>query len=267
MKISILGCGWLGFPLAKKLIEKGNSVSGSTTAEAKIEVLKKSNISPFIIALKEDKTEGNIADFLKNSEILILNVPPKLRDENKENFVQKIVHLIPHIVASKVKNVLFVSSTSVFGENNTLVTEASTPNPDTESGKQLLEVEKLLQENKHFTTTILRFGGLIGNDRQPGRILAGKTNLNNPDTPVNLIHLDDCIGIITAILSKKCFGEILHGVAPLHPSRKVYYTQKAITLELPLPQFQENGISSKKIIESQKVSTLLEYRYQLNLYS
>mgnify|MGYP003615968040 CR=1 FL=1 len=41
MKISILGCGWLGFPLAQKLIETGYEVKGSTTSESKLEALKK----------------------------------------------------------------------------------------------------------------------------------------------------------------------------------------------------------------------------------
>lgn len=54
-KISILGIGWLGFPLAKKLIEIGYDVKGSTTSESKIEVLKTNNIQPFQIELYEDE--------------------------------------------------------------------------------------------------------------------------------------------------------------------------------------------------------------------
>ncbi len=267
MNISILGCGWLGFPLAKKAIVAGHTISGSTTSLAKMELLQKNNINPFQISVNEDGIVGDISGLLKDSELLIVNIPPKLRAGNAENFVQKIKHLIPHLEEASLKNVLLVSSTSVFGENNTMVTESSTPNPDTESGRQLLEVENLLQQNKAFTTTILRFGGLIGEDRQPGRSLAGKTNLANPDTPVNLIHLEDCIGILLTIIAKQNFGEIWHGVAPFHPTRKEYYTQKTIQLQLPIPEFQTNSNSSLKLIESDKIATLLGYSYQLPLYS
>jgi hypothetical protein len=38
-------------------------------------------------------------------------------------------------------------------------------NPDSEGGRQLVLVESLLQKNTDFKTTILRFGGLIGDDR------------------------------------------------------------------------------------------------------
>lgn len=50
-KISILGCGWLGFPLAKALLLKGFSVKGSTTSSEKLATLEKAGITPFLITL------------------------------------------------------------------------------------------------------------------------------------------------------------------------------------------------------------------------
>lgn len=46
-KISILGCGWLGLPLAKALIENGFSVKGSTTSTDKLTALENDGITPF----------------------------------------------------------------------------------------------------------------------------------------------------------------------------------------------------------------------------
>ena len=63
-QISILGCGWLGFPLAKALVSKGFSVKGSTTSDEKIAVLKNAGIEPFLIALSENKTSGKLTEFL-----------------------------------------------------------------------------------------------------------------------------------------------------------------------------------------------------------
>ena len=63
-KISILGIGWLGFPLAKKLIENGFNIKGSTTSESKLDLLKNNNIQPFQIELSEKEIKGNIEGFL-----------------------------------------------------------------------------------------------------------------------------------------------------------------------------------------------------------
>ena len=38
--ITILGCGWLGLPLAKALVKAGYQVKGSTTREENLETLR-----------------------------------------------------------------------------------------------------------------------------------------------------------------------------------------------------------------------------------
>ncbi len=270
-KISILGCGWLGLPLAKRLIEKGNSVNGSTTSENKLSILKDAEINPFLVILSEvEGVSENIADFLAESEILIIDIPPKLRavDPNSEKkaFVEKIKNLIPFIEKSTIKKVLFVSSTSVYGDDNSIITEETIPNPETESGKQLFLAEKLLQENQNFETTILRFGGLIGEDRHPVKFLAGKENLENPDAPINLIYLNDCIGIIEEIINQSKWNEVFNAVAPFHPTREEFYSQKAIKMNLPEPKFSSEKSNIKKVISSEKIQTILSYKFKLDEY-
>lgn len=272
-QISILGCGWLGLPLAKKLIEKGFLVNGSTTSEEKISILENSGIQPFLIALESNTISGNIEKFLAASKTLIIDIPPKLRRNSNDSspllrktFVEKIENLIPFIEKSTIENVLFISSTSVYGTNNGVVTETTLAEPETESGKQLLEAESLLQNNKSFKTTILRFGGLIGEDRNPVTFLAGRKNLENPDTPINLIHQEDCIGIILEILrqaqnDKLVWSQTFNAVAPFHPTRKEYYTQKAKEWNLALPEFDGNKSSNRKIISNSKVEEFLKYTF------
>jgi UDP-N-acetyl-D-mannosaminuronate dehydrogenase len=96
-QISILGCGWLGLPLAKALVQNGFSIYGSTTSQEKLTVLKKSKIQPFLIALESDNVVGAVKDFLQESKTLIIDIPPKLRGPNKEDFIGKIEMLIPYI--------------------------------------------------------------------------------------------------------------------------------------------------------------------------
>lgn len=260
-QISILGCGWLGSPLAKALLQKGFSVKGSTTSMDKIAALRTAGIDPFIVQLGEQKVSDNITDFLANSEILVVNIPPKLRGNATENFVAKIEHLLPFIEKSTVTKVLFVSSTSVYGEDNLHVAEATPLDPDSEGGRQLAVVENLLQKSTHFKTTILRFGGLIGEDRNPVRFLSGKENIENPEAPINLIHREDCIGIIEKIIEMNSWNEVYNAVAPYHPSRKEYYTQKAQELHLALPKFAATNSSIGKTVLSDKLIQLLQYSY------
>lgn len=181
-------------------------------------------------------------------------------------FVKKIENLIPFIEKSTVKKVLFVSSTSVYGDENGVITEETEPNPDTESGKQLLLAEALLQNNRNFETTILRFGGLIGEDRQPVKFLAGKENLENADAPVNLIHQNDCIGVIQEIINQSKWNEVFNAVAPFHPTRSAYYTQKAIDLNLALPKFSSEKSNIKKTISSEKTERVLNYKFKPENY-
>lgn len=260
-KISVLGCGWLGLPLAQALLRDGFPVHGSTTSEEKLTTLKKLKIKPFLIALESHGVIGAIEDFLQGSKTLIIDIPPKLRGINKEDFIGKIQLLIPHIEKSTVENVLFISSTSVYGDENDNVTEETELNPDSEGGRQLAIVEKLLQMNTHFKTTVLRFGGLIGEDRNPIRFLAGRANIDNPDAPINLIHQEDCIGIILQIIRKNAWGETFNAVAPFHPSRSVYYTKKAMELNLAPPTFNYGNPSTGKTILSDKLQRMLDYTF------
>jgi nucleoside-diphosphate-sugar epimerase len=234
-------------------------------------VLKNAGISPFQIQLEEHQIIGNIEDFLKETNVLVIDIPPGLRREtsssNEMTFVNKIEKLIPYIEKSGIQKVLFVSSTSVYEDSFPIVeiTEETKPNPDMESGKQLFVSENLLQNNIYFKTTVIRFGGLLGDDRHPINFLAGKTNVENPDAPVNLIQREDCIGIIEKILNQveyDIWGETFNAVAPQHPTRKTYYQKKAELFNLPLPTFAEHSESKGKMISSKKVETILGYSFQ-----
>ncbi|CAI2765910.1 NAD(P)H-binding protein [Flavobacterium collinsii] len=272
-QISILGCGWLGLPLAEKLIKKGHSVKGSTTSESKLPILEASGIKAFLVAIESESISNSITNFLAESEILIIDIPPKLREKNLNlttssglTFVRKIENLIPFIEQSTVKKVLFVSSTAVYGNDNGTITEETCPNPETESGKQLLLAEALLQKNQKFTTTILRFGGLIGEDRHPVKFLAGKENLENPDAPVNLIHQNDCIKIIEEIINQSKWKEVFNAVAPFHPTRQEYYSQKAREQNLVVPKFSTQQSNIKKVISGKKIENSLNYHFRLGEY-
>lgn len=264
--IAVIGCGWLGFPLAKKLIDLNYKVSGSTTSKAKLKQLKYAQISPFYIEVNSEGIQGDINSCLSNCQTLILNIPPGLRKNPSHDYVAQMKHLIAPIEASYVKHVLFISSTSVYDdyESFPLITENS-PTSNSKNATQLLNVESHFQKNKNFKTTILRFSGLYAEGRHPATFLSGKTQLKNPNAPVNLIHRIDCIAIIISIITTHTWNDIFHASTTPHPTKKEYYTRICKELDLPIPQFENENISQGKIINSEKLIHHLDYDFKMKL--
>lgn len=242
--ISILGCGWLGLALAIDLTEKGYLVKGSTTSISKIKTLKENGIDPYLINISEPN--DSITEFL-TSEVLIIAITTKSVDEVKRFIVQ--------LEASKVQKVLFVSSTSVYPFTNGVITE-ETPTLST----PLAEIEQLFLRNSSFKTTLIRFGGLFGYDRKPGNFIKSGI-VENPEGYVNLIHRDDCIKIMEQIVLKNTWNETLNACADTHPSRRDFYLREITKLGAPAPQYKESSENRFKIIQSEKLKSLLNYEF------
>ena len=243
--ISILGCGWLGLSLALKLRSKGYSIKGSTTSKIKIAKLESNGLQPFIIDLSNRESE--FKNFL-NSEVLIIAIPSK----NIAGFK----NLIFHIENSKIKNILFISSTSVYPNSNSIITEENlihkTP---------LSEIELLFKTNTNFKSTILRFGGLIGYDRKPGNFFKNGKAINYPDAFVNLIHRDDCIQIIKEIIAKNIWSKTLNACTDTHPKKRDFYTKEFRKEGRNNPIFNELASNEYKIINSDQLKKILNYNF------
>ena len=254
--IGILGCGWYGLALAKVLIADGYVVKGSTTTEQKLAKLKEVGIIPYLVNLSISEFD---AEFFK-CDVLIISIPPGKKDHDSLSFVDQIKEIS---LIAKAKEVIFISSTGIYQNGNFSVDENIIPEPISEPGKSLLAAETLLKQNARFTTTIIRFGGLIGPNRNLAKHFAGKKGIPNGLAPINLIHLYDCIGLTKAILHKKAFGLIYHGVAPNHPTRTAFYTQACIDSGFEKPEFM-NELLDWKQIESVVVPALLKYNWRVS---
>ncbi len=267
-QISVLGTGWLGLPLAKALLKENYIIKGSSTTESKLGTLRNDGINPYLLEMTEDGPKGNIQSFLDGSNILIINVPPGLRRNPEGNFVTKIKKLVPLIEKSTIKKVVFISSTSVFSDEDgfPLITPETTPNAITNAGKQLIEVEKLLQENKKFHVVILRFAGLFDSRRHPATMLSKRKDIKNPLAPVNLIHREDCIGIIEKIIKIDRWDKTYNASYPDHPKKSAYYSAICKQMELPVPDYDFDTPSKGKIIDSKKLQHNLQYSFKRNLY-
>jgi len=256
--ISILGCGWLGLPLAKYLIQKGYSVKGSVTSQEKFALLVKNGIEPFRIIVSNTEVIMDEPEFF-NTDVLIISFPPKRIEGIEQIFPSQIRRLIPFIQKSGIQKVIFISSTSVYPEKNQIAREDDFLVPDKASGRALLEAEELLMEQSEFKTTIIRFGGLIGVDRNPARFLL-KSSQPIADAPVNLIHQDDCIEIISSIIEQDIWGEILNAVCPEHPMKKDFYQMATSQAGYSALVVSEQN-APFKIVDSSKLISLLDYQF------
>ncbi|RDC63098.1 SDR family oxidoreductase [Adhaeribacter pallidiroseus] len=258
-RISILGCGWLGLPLAEQLVTAGYQVAGSTTTFEKLEILRQKNILPYQINLLDQANSETLLEFLE-TDCLIISFPPRLRAGLEKEYLPQIHFLKNALDHSSVKFVLFISSTSVYRDVNQVITE-NEPSDALDLASPLYQAEEIIRESSFYQTTVLRFGGLVGGSRQPGRFLAGKTQVPQPEAPVNLIHLNDCVGIIGQIISQRVFNEMFHAAADKHPSRQHFYTAAAQALNLEPPQFTESGPKAYKIISNAKLKAQLAYEF------
>lgn len=267
MKISILGCGWLGLPLAKELLAKSHCVKGSTTSPEKLQFLSSEGIIPFLLSVSSEGISGDLTGFLADSELLIINIPPGLRRNPEKDFAGAIERLVREIDTSGVQRVIFVSSTSVYPDTPEIpiYTEADAANGNSEAAKQLRSSEDLLLKHHSFSTCVLRFGGLIGADRHPVKFLTGRKNISNPLAPVNLIHRKDCVGIIMKLVAARNAAGIFNAVYPEHPSRRDYYIKRAQEEGLIPPEFNEASPSKGKIIRSERIGEELGYEFQMGI--
>jgi len=213
----IVGLGWLGAALAEHLRALGIAVWGTH---------------------RDTFSLGRDPFPERDCEVLFLNTPP-ITSLPPSEFVAQIV------LRDKTK-LIFVSSTSVFGQEQGSCTEVTLPCPTTANGKWLGEVEERLKIQFSDRLLILRPGGLIGGDRHPVFSLSRAGQAKGGDEPVHLIHRKDLIEII--VTAEHSFvGNLINVVTPFHPTKSQYYSDWAQRLNLPPIQFSPSASSRRKI--------------------
>ena len=257
--VSILGCGWLGIPLAKHLLNEGFLVKGSVTSSEKLALYNEPGFSQYQIVLNGSDASVDDETFFE-TDVLIISIPPRRIDGIELIYPAQIGAIIPYLLRFGVGKVVFISSTSVYPEKLQTAKEDDQFVPDKASGKACLAAENLLRNLTDFKTTVIRFGGLIGADRNPARFLL-KSARPVSNVPVNLIHQDDCIGIISAIIHQELWGETLNACCPEHPMKKDFYGKAAAISGLPEPEIAA-FTEEYKIVNSDKLIRMLNYQFK-----
>ena len=235
----ILGCGWLGTPLAQTLIRRGYRVKGTTTRIEKIPGLARQGVEARQIRLGESQIEGDISGFLSGLDCLVLNIPPGIRSAPGADFTGRIRLLESHLREAVLPHLIFVSSTSVYGNAQGDVSEADPPHPDSETGRQLAQAEALLLANTSRITQIVRPGGLLGPNRHPVFTLSGKSIPSGGNSRVNLVRLQDLLNILELLVTGEFDSGTYNAVFPDHPTKRDFYPGEALQFGIPPPSYSD----------------------------
>jgi nucleoside-diphosphate-sugar epimerase len=263
-KISVIGCGWLGAPLGKRLVEEGYPiVKGSTTSVSKLEPLRKMGIEPYVAHL-DPFPQGDHWEELLDVNTLVVDIPPRSSQQGEEFHPQQMDQLVKLIRQTKIAEIIYVSSISVYPELSRTTAEEDVTTMQQSAAPQLVEAENKLAElrKNSLNVTILRCGGLMGYDRIPGKYVRGKKELTAAENPVNYIHRDDAVEVVVALIARSVPNEVFNMVAPEHPTRRQVYDASCEEFGWQPPTYSDiDPALPFKLVSSAKLLQAVDYRF------
>jgi len=256
-----LGCGWLGFPLGVRLLEHNHFVRGSTTTKDKIPLMEESGIEPYYLQLDPHISGDDVTSFF-DVDTVVLNVPPPRVPDRIIFMQQQADELVSYINASAVRRLVMVSSTGVYAPRRQNADESDPHPPETENGKGLVAMESLLMDDLKASVAVVRMAGLFGPERNPGRFLSGRQASGNGQEPVNMIHLEDAIGVISALIEQPELTGIYNACAREHPTRNEFYLKASELCGIAPPVLKDTEPRPWKRIISEKIRQSTGYRFE-----
>lgn len=239
----VVGCGYLGERVARRWVEHGDRVLGVTRREARARELAAAGIEP-VVADVTDATAMRWLDELPPLDTVFWAVGfdrsagRTHRDVHVGGFGRLLDAIARHTATGGRPRVILSSSTGVWGdEAGGEVDEQTPPNPGREAGAVLVEAETLLRSHAAGPGVALRFAGLYGPGRLPrlDDLRAGRPIAADPDTWLNLVHVDDAARIVCAV-AEAAAPQPLYVVSDGHPvRRRDWYGRLAAVTGSPPP--------------------------------
>jgi nucleoside-diphosphate-sugar epimerase len=259
MRALVIGCGYVGTPLAKRLVELGHEVWGVRRNQDALAELSALGIKPFAADISEPGALDGLPapfDWVVNLVSSDKGGPPEYR----RVYVDGNRNLIEWARQHPVKKLVYTSSTSVYAQNDgSAVKESSPTEPASETSQILVEAEKLLiAAAPAVPTVVLRVAGIYG----PGRghlfkqYLKNEAKIPGHGTRVtNMIHVDDLVEVIIAALKNGRAGETYNVVDDEPVALLHFYRWLSETLGKWMPPFapEEQEPERKRAITSKKV--------------
>lgn len=249
----IVGCGYVGRPLAQVWKQTGDVVFTTTRDEARARQFAGEGFQPILA----DVTNPESLRQLPEADTVVYAVgydsdSGKSREEVYADGLQNVLDHLPHSCGRLV----FVSTTGVFGDADGRTVDEQTPcDPGRAGGKAFLLAEERLRHHPIWgeRSITLRMAGIYGPGRVPrsADIRAGKPIPAASGGALNLIHVDDAVQAICLAAEAEKFSP-LYIVSDGHPvDRRDYYREVARLLDAPEPKFEEPEADSPAAARAQ----------------
>ncbi|MBU2976630.1 NAD-dependent epimerase/dehydratase family protein [Alteromonas sp. C1M14] len=241
------GCGWLGRHYVA--LTDNTNVVGTTRSAEKASALNALGVNAVRFTLGEspEKLKHHLSQ-----RSVVLNIPPGRKHPMDPNFASNIITLAKTLLAANIPRLIFISTTSVYGNQTGVLNEQTPTAPNTPSGEHHCAIEQALLALADPRITIIRLAGLVGPDRHPVNFLSGR-KLDKGEQAVNLVHVKDVVKALHLLLQKPIndlLPPLLHLCSLAHPRRDEYYTWAAKQRERMLPVFtasSSSGVFGKQI--------------------
>src|SRR5688572_560559 len=165
MRALVIGCGYVGTPLAERLLDLGHEVWGVRRTAQSATELAAHGIKPFA----GDISQPGALEGLPGAFDWVVNLVSSDKGgpaEYRQVYVEGNRNLIEWARKNTVKKIVYTSSTSVYGQTDgSAVKESSPTEPATETSQLLLQAEKVLLEAPAIPSVVLRVAGIYGPDR------------------------------------------------------------------------------------------------------
>jgi nucleoside-diphosphate-sugar epimerase len=264
LSVGIIGCGWLGKPLATRLIEQGVSVLATSSQQCNVEQLHEKGLAAQKLLLPSTIKQLSQHDVF-TQQCLVIAITPQFK-KGQTDYAMKVAKLVDTATqVGVVQRIILLSSTAVYQGLEGLVDENTKLNLvelNQMEKTQILYTAEQAVLNYHRHGSVLRLAGLVGPERHPGKFLLAKRALKNSTAPVNLIHQQDAVGLILSLLTSASPQGIFNGVSDTHVSKALYYQAAAKSLGLELPTFGvDKVLNSTRIVSGDKAKQQLDYSF------
>lgn len=262
MRVLIIGCGYVGLPLGAALAEQGHEVFGMRRTEENKDAMKAAGITPIIA----DLTHPGLLPMLPGPFDWVVNLVSSSKggaDEYRHVYLEGTRSILSWLRDAPPQKFVYTSSTSVYGHTDgSQVKESAFTQPMTETGKILVETEKLILEGwqRHkVPAVILRVAGIYGPDRGHlfHQYLRDEAKMDGDGSRIlNMIHVDDVVGTIMAALKSGRAGEVYNTVDDEPISQLLFFRWLAETLGGKMPPeapasetaARKRGVTSKRVL-------------------
>jgi len=251
-RILIAGCGYVGRVTADLFYAAGWAVEGWTHSAESAEKL---SAKPYSVGAVDiaDKAQVGACDVTFDAIIQCVSSSGGDADTYRHVYFNGARNLLDRFSGSKM---LFTSSTSVYAQRGgSWVTEESETNPARETGRILLETERLVLDHGGI---IARLAGVYGPGRSAllSKFLAG-TAIVDPENDrfVNQVHRDDIAAGLFLLLDRPSpAGEIYNVVDDQPILQSECYRWLARKLNRPIPPLGRSTSISKRGASNKRVS-------------